>query len=122
LSKKRVLSGMQASGKLHLGNLLGALQNWKELQNDFECFYFIADWHALSTNYEDTHEIKSNIFEIAVDWLCVGLDPNKSNLFIQSLVPEHAELHLLLSMITPIPGWSETQHIKKSRRRLKTEI
>jgi len=119
LSKKRVLSGMQASGKLHLGNLLGALQNWKELQNDFECFYFIADWHALSTNYEDTHEIKSNIFEIAVDWLCVGLDPNKSNLFIQSLVPEHAELHLLLSMITPIPWLERNPTYKEKQEEIK---
>ncbi|MBI5182969.1 MAG: tryptophan--tRNA ligase [Nitrospinae bacterium] len=114
-TKKRVLSGMQASGRLHLGNLLGALTKWKELQDGYECFYFIADWHALSTCYEDTHEIKGNTFEIAVDWLSVGIDPEKSTIFIQSLVPEHAILHLLLSMITPIP-WLERNPTYKEKQ------
>jgi tryptophanyl-tRNA synthetase len=97
---------MQASGRLHLGNFLGALANWIRLQDEYECFYFIADWHALSSGYEDTHELQSFVREIAIDWLCAGIDPEKSNLFIQSRVPEHAELHLLLSMITPVP-WLE---------------
>jgi tryptophanyl-tRNA synthetase len=105
--RERVLSGMRPSGKLHLGNLMGALKNWKELQDqDYRCFYFVADWHALTTDYEDTAEIRENSMDMAVDWLCAGLDPEKSTLFVQSWVPEHAELHLLLSMIVPLP-WLE---------------
>ncbi len=104
---KRVLSGMRPSGKLHLGNLMGALKNWKELQDEgYHCHYFVADWHALTTDYEDTKEIKENVMEMAVDWLCAGLDPGKSTLFVQSWVPEHAELHLMLSMVVPLP-WLE---------------
>lgn len=104
---KRVLSGMRPSGKLHLGNLMGALKNWKELQDEgYRCFYFAADWHALTTDYEDTREIKENVLDMAVDWLCAGLDPEKSTLFVQSWVPEHAELHLMLSMLVPLP-WLE---------------
>ncbi|MCZ6660909.1 MAG: tryptophan--tRNA ligase [bacterium] len=115
MSKKRVLSGMQASGRLHLGNLLGALDNWIRLQEKFDCYYFIADWHALSASYQDTHEIRPNIEEIAIDWLCAGIDPEKSTLFIQSRVPEHAELHLLLSMITPVP-WLERNPTYKEKQ------
>jgi tryptophanyl-tRNA synthetase len=106
---------MQASGRLHLGNFLGALANWIRLQDEYECFYFIADWHALSSGYEDTHELQSFVREIAIDWLCAGIDPEKSNLFIQSRVPEHAELHLLLSMITPVP-WLERNPTYKEKQ------
>ncbi len=106
MSEKRVLSGMQPSGKLHIGNLVGALQNWVKLQDKFECFYFIADWHALTVQYADTSTIKESVQDILVNWLAAGLDPEKSTIFIQSRLPEHAELHLLLSMITPL-GWLE---------------
>lgn len=97
---------MQPSGRLHLGNLMGALDNWRKLQNDYECFFFVADWHALSTNYEDTSKIREHTHEIVIDWLAAGLDPEKCVIFIQSHVQEHAVLHLLLSMITPL-GWLE---------------
>ncbi len=104
--KQRVLSGMQPSGLLHLGNLMGALDNWRKLQDQYECFYFIADWHALTTNYADTSKIRTYVKEMVIDWLAAGLDPEKSVLFQQSLVPEHAVLHVLLSMSTPLP-WLE---------------
>ncbi len=106
MSKKRVLSGMQPSGLLHLGNLLGALENWRKLQDQYECYYFIADWHALTTNYADTSKIRTHVKEMVIDWLSAGLDPEKAVLFKQSLVPEHAVLHVLLSMSTPLP-WLE---------------
>ena len=106
MSKKRVLSGMQPSGKLHIGNLVGALQNWVKLQDKYECYYFIADWHALTSQYADTSQIKDNIKDVLVNWLSAGIDPERATIFIQSHVPEHAELHLLLSMITPL-GWLE---------------
>jgi tryptophanyl-tRNA synthetase len=106
--KKRVVSGMRPTGKLHIGHYFGALENWVRLQNDpsFECFYFIADWHALTSDYADTSAVAQNTIEIVTDYLAAGLDPEKSVLFQQSLVPEHAELHLLLSMVTPL-GWLE---------------
>jgi tryptophanyl-tRNA synthetase len=106
MAKQRVLSGMQPSGLLHLGNLMGALDNWRKLQDQYECFYFIADWHALTTNYADTSKIRTYVTEMVIDWLAAGLDPEKSVIFQQSLVPEHAVLHLLLSMSTPLP-WLE---------------
>ncbi len=106
MKKKRALSGIQPSGKLHLGNLVGALSNWVKLQDKYECFYFIADIHALTTGYADTGKLKENIMDVAMDMLSAGLDPEKSDLFIQSAIPEHSELHLLFSMITPIP-WLE---------------
>lgn len=104
--KPRVLSGMRPTGKLHLGHLVGALKNWAGLQDTYECFYPIVDWHALTSDYADTSELVDNVFDNAVDWIASGLDPERSTLFIQSLVPEHAELHLLLSMIVPVP-WLE---------------
>src|SRR5688572_6956429 len=104
--KQRILSGMRPTGQLHLGHLVGALDNWVKLQNDYECYYCIVDWHALTTHYDSTGDIRSNIIDIATDWLASGLDPNRSTIFIQSRVVEHAELHLLLSMITPLP-WLE---------------
>jgi len=103
---KRVLSGMRPTGRLHLGHYFGALQNWLKLQEEYECFFFVADWHALTTHYEDTSSVAESTLQVATDWLAVGLDPNKSTLFIQSSVLEHAELHVLLSMITPL-SWLE---------------
>ena len=105
---KRILSGMRPTGKLHLGNLHGALGNWVELQNSgkYDCFYFVADWHALTSEYSTTENIKDNTISMLIDWLSVGLDPHKSTLFVQSAIKEHAELFLLLSMITPLP-WLE---------------
>jgi len=111
---KRILSGVQPSGKLHLGNLLGAFENWVGLQDEYECFFEIADLHALTTIYEDTNKFKSEIRDVAIDLLSVGIDPKKSVLFIQSDVPEHAELHLILSMITPTP-WLERVPTYKSK-------
>jgi tryptophanyl-tRNA synthetase len=107
-AKKRVLSGMRPTGRLHIGHYFGALENWVKLQNDpqYECFFFIADWHALTSDYADTSQVAQNTIEIATDWLASGLDPEKCTMFIQSSVPEHAELHLLLSMVTPL-GWLE---------------
>jgi len=102
----RVLSGMRPTGKLHLGHLHGALKNWISLQKDNECFFFIADWHALTSDYDRTEDIGQNIYEMVQDWLAVGLDPAKSTLFLQSALLEHAELHLLLSMVTPL-SWLE---------------
>ncbi len=103
---RRVLSGMRPTGKLHIGHYVGALQNWTRLQNEYDCFFFVADWHALTTDYADTSQVKVNILEMAFDWLAAGLDPEKATVFIQSHVPQHAELHLLLSMMTPL-GWLE---------------
>jgi len=105
-ANRRVLSGMRPTGKLHIGHYVGALQNWIRLQSDYECFFFVADWHALTTDYADTSRVKSNILEMAFDWFAAGLDPEKATIFIQSHVPQHAELHLLLSMMTPL-GWLE---------------
>jgi len=113
--KKRVLSGMQPSGRLHIGNLVGALQNWVRLQDKYECYYFVADWHALTSQYADTSQIKDNIRDVLVNWFAAGLDPEKSIIFIQSWIPEHAELHVLLSMITPL-GWLERVPTYKEKR------
>ncbi|HWW19483.1 MAG TPA: tryptophan--tRNA ligase [Steroidobacteraceae bacterium] len=106
LPGKRVLSGMRPTGALHLGNYHGALRNWVELQYQYECFFFVADWHALTTGYEDTAGLPQAIREVVIDWLAAGLNPGVATMFVQSYVPEHAELHLLLSMITPL-GWLE---------------
>src|ERR1700692_4168419 len=99
---------MRPTGRLHIGHYFGALENWVKLQNDpqYECFFFVADWHALTSDYADTSQVAQNTIEIATDWLASGLDPAKSTMFIQSSVPEHAELQLLLSMVTPL-GWIE---------------
>jgi tryptophanyl-tRNA synthetase len=104
--RKRVVSGMRSTGKLHLGNYVGALDNWVRMQNEYECFFFVADWHALTTDYADTSQVKQNSLEVLMDWLGAGLDEERCTLFIQSHVPQHAELHLLFSMITPL-GWLE---------------
>jgi tryptophanyl-tRNA synthetase len=113
--KKRVLSGMRSTGKLHLGNYVGALQNWVGMQDMYECFFFIADWHALTTDYADTSQVKQNSLDVMMDWLAAGLDPERCTMFIQSHVPQHAELHLLLSMITPL-GWLERVPTYKEQR------
>lgn len=104
--KKTILSGMRPTGRLHLGNWAGALAGWVGLQNEFRCFFMIADWHALTTGYEDTSRLRENIRELLLDWLAAGLDPERSVFFVQSTVKEHAELQLLLSMITPL-SWLE---------------
>jgi tryptophanyl-tRNA synthetase len=104
--KPRVVSGMRPTGKLHLGHLVGALNNWAALQAEYDCFYFVADWHALTSDYADTSQIVGSAHDMAADWIAAGLDPERSTLFIQSLVPEHSELFLLLSMTIPIP-WLE---------------
>lgn len=106
VTNRRVLSGMRPTGALHLGNYHGALKNWIELQYQYECYFFVADIHALTTGYEDTAKLASNVWEVVIDWLAAGLNPAAATMFIQSRVPEHSELHLLLSMITPL-GWLE---------------
>jgi len=108
MNRRRVVSGMRPTGKLHLGHLVGALKNWVALQDssDYDCYYFVADWHALTSHYADTSEVVASALDNVADWIAAGLDPERSELFIQSLIPEHAELGLLLGMITPIP-WLE---------------
>ena len=106
MTRQRVVSGMRPTGKLHLGHLVGALQNWERLQQDYECFYFVADWHALTSDYAATDRIADFGLDNVADWIAAGIDPERSTLFVQSLVPEHAELYLLLQMVTPIP-WLE---------------
>ncbi len=105
-SQRRVVSGMRPTGRLHLGHYHGVLKNWVRLQHEYECFFCIVDWHALTTDYECSGEISQNVMDMAVDWLAAGVSPSSATLFIQSQVPEHAELHLLLSMICPL-GWLE---------------
>jgi len=104
--RPRVLSGMRPTGKLHLGNLVGALQNWIKLQDRYDSYHFVADWHMLTTEYANTSELQSNIQEMVTDWLAVGLDPEKATFFVQSRLPEHAELYLIFGMVTPL-GWLE---------------
>ncbi|MGH8605823.1 MAG: tryptophan--tRNA ligase, partial [Gammaproteobacteria bacterium] len=111
----RVLSGMRPTGHLHLGHYHGVLKNWIKLQHEYECFFFVADWHALTTHYEETAIISDSVWDIVIDWLAAGINPGEATLFIQSRVPEHAELHLLLSMVTPlswlerVPTYKDTQ-------------
>ena len=105
-SQQRVLSGMRPTGKLHLGHYHGVLKNWVKLQHEYECFFFVADWHALTTHYDDPRVMERSVWDMVVDWLAAGINPGSATLFLQSKVPEHAELHLLLSMITPL-GWLE---------------
>ncbi len=105
-SQQRVLSGMRPTGRLHLGHLHGVLNNWVKLQHEYECFFFVADWHALTTHYGDPAIFEENVLDMVIDWLAVGVNPGSAALFVQSRIPEHAELHLLLSMLTPL-GWLE---------------
>lgn len=103
---QRMVSGMRSTGKLHLGHYLGVIDNWLKLQNEYECYFFIADWHALTTKYDKTETLKQDVLEVAMDWLAAGIDPNKATIYVQSQVPEIAELHIYLSMITP-QNWVE---------------
>ena len=103
---RRVVSGMRPTGQLHLGNYHGALANWVELQYRYDCYFFVADWHALTTGYEDTAAFQANAREVLIDWLGAGLNPTACTIFVQSRIPEHAELHLILSMVTPVT-WLE---------------
>jgi tryptophanyl-tRNA synthetase len=114
-ARKRVLSGMQPSGLMHLGNYLGALENWKVLQESYDCYFFVADWHALSTNYADTSRIREFVREMLIDWLAAGIDPARATVFVQSRIPEHAVLHLLFSMMTPI-SWLERNPTYKEKQ------
>lgn len=120
MTGKRILSGMRPTGKLHLGNLHGALANWIALQNhgDYACYYFVADWHALTSDYATTDEIRANTIDMVIDWLAAGLDPGKSTLFIQSAVKEHAELFLLLSMMTPLTWLERNPTYKEMKEEL----
>ena len=118
--QQRVLSGMRATGALHLGHYHGVLKNWIKLQHEYECFFFVADWHALTTHYEDTSQIETHVWDMVIDWLAAGVNPSSAKLFIQSRVPEHAELHLLLSMITPI-GWLERVPTYKDQQEILKE-
>lgn len=102
MKKGTILSGMRPTGALHLGNYFGALENWVKLQDEYDCYFTVVDWHALTTGYEDTTEIKNNITDLVIDWISAGLDPEKCTIFLQSGVKEHAELHLLFSMVTPL--------------------
>jgi tryptophanyl-tRNA synthetase len=121
MTKKRILSGMRPTGPLHLGNLHGALSNWKSMQDDYDCFFFIADWHALTSDYDMTGPIQGYIMDIFIDWLSVGLSPDKCTLFVQSHIKEHAELSLLLSMITPLPWLERNPTYKEQIAQLKNK-
>jgi tryptophanyl-tRNA synthetase len=118
MPKPRILSGMRPTGALHLGNLMGALDNWQRLQDSYDCFFSIVDWHSLTTDYADPSGIRESVLEVATDWLAAGLDPRRSTLFIQSLVPEHAELHLLLSMVVPVPWLERVPTYKEQQQQL----
>ncbi len=119
MERKRVLSGMRPTGRLHLGHLFGALDNWRKLQDEYECFFFVADWHALTSDYADPGGIRANTQEVVLDWLAAGIDPEKATLFVQSKMPEHAELHVLLSMITPLPWLERVPTYKEQMQELK---
>ena len=118
MKKQRILSGMRPTGALHLGNYMGALENWVRLQESYECFFGVVDWHSLTTDYADPVAIRESVLEVATDWLAAGLEPSRSTLFIQSLVPQHAELHLLLSMIVPVPWLERVPTYKEQQQQL----
>jgi len=117
---ERILSGMRPTGRLHLGHYHGVLRNWVRLQHEYECYFFVADWHALTTHYDEPQVIEQHVWDMVIDWLAAGVDPARATLFIQSEVPEHAELHLLLSMITPL-GWLERVPTYKDQQEKLTE-
>lgn len=118
-SQRRVLSGMRPTGRLHLGHYHGVLKNWVKLQHEYECFFFAADWHALTTHYENPQDIGQNVWDMLIDWLAAGVSGNSATLFIQSQVPEHAELHLLLSMVTPVSWLERVPTYKDQQEKLK---
>jgi tryptophanyl-tRNA synthetase len=117
--RARVVSGMRPTGRLHLGHLVGALGNWVPLQDRYDCYYFVADWHALTSDFSDTSQLTSYAYENVADWIGAGLDPEKSTFFVQSLVPEHAELYLLLSMVVPVPWLERVPTYKEQQETLK---
>jgi tryptophanyl-tRNA synthetase len=118
MSRPRILSGMRPTGALHLGNYMGALDSWVALQDRYDCFYGVVDWHSLTTDYADPSAIRANVTEVATDWLAAGIDPARSTVFVQSLVPQHAELHLLLSMIVPVPWLERVPTYKEQQQNL----
>jgi tryptophanyl-tRNA synthetase len=117
--KPRVVSGMRPTGRLHLGHLVGALSNWTQLQDQYDCFYFVADWHALTSDFADTSQLTAYAYDNAADWIGAGVDPERSTIFVQSLVPEHAELFLMLSMVTPVPWLERVPTYKEQQENLK---
>ena len=117
-SDRRVVSGMRPTGRMHIGHYYGALKNWVELQHEYECFFFVADWHALTTHYEDPTDVEQNSLDMVIDWLAAGISPGAATIFVQSRVPEHAELHLLLSMITPVSWLERVPSYKELQRKL----
>jgi tryptophanyl-tRNA synthetase len=117
-SQNRVLSGMRATGRLHLGHYHGVLKNWIQLQREYDCMFFVADWHSLTTHYESTEIIEDSVWNIVIDWLAAGINPGSATLFIQSRIPEHAELHLLLSMITPLSWLERVASYKEQQQKL----
>ena len=117
-SHNRVLSGMRATGRLHLGHYHGVLKNWIQLQREYDCMFFVADWHSLTTHYESTEIIEDSVWNIVIDWLAAGINPGSATLFIQSRIPEHAELHLLLSMITPLSWLERVPSYKEQQQKL----
>ena len=120
MTEKRIFSAMRPTGKLHLGHLVGAINNWVQLQEEYDCVFAVADWHALMGEYENSKELKSNIRDMAIDWIACGIDPDKSILFVQSHVPEHLELQMIFSCITPL-GWLERNPTYKEQlREIKT--
>src|SRR6476469_7822593 len=119
MSKPRVVSGMRPTGRLHLGHLVGALKNWASLQTKYDCFYFVADWHALTSEYAKTDAITGYALDNVADWIAAGVDPEQSTIFVQSLVPEHAELFLLLSMVVPVPWLERVPTYKEQQETLK---
>ena len=121
MQDNRVLSGMRPTGQLHLGHYHGVLKNWLELQNEYDSYFFVADWHAFTTHYSDKIDLEANVMEMVVDWLAAGINPNTSTIFVQSKVPEHAELHLLLSMITPLSWLERVPSYKDQQLKLKTK-
>ncbi len=121
MQDNRVLSGMRPTGRLHLGHYHGVLKNWLELQNEYDSYFFVADWHAFTTHYSDKIDLEANVMEMVVDWLAAGINPNTSTIFVQSKVPEHAELHLLLSMSTPLSWLERVPSYKDQQLKLKTK-
>ncbi len=121
MQDNRVLSGMRPTGQLHLGHYHGVLKNWLDLQNEYDSYFFVADWHAFTTHYSDKIDLESNVYEMVIDWLASGINPNTSTIFVQSKVPEHAELHLLLSMTTPLSWLERVPSYKDQQLKLKTK-
>ena len=121
MQDNRVLSGMRPTGRLHLGHYHGVLKNWLDLQNEYDSYFFVADWHAFTTHYSDKIDLEANVMEMVVDWLATGINPNTSTIFVQSKVPEHAELHLLLSMTTPLSWLERVPSYKDQQLKLKTK-